>query len=121
MVKSFMKLATTLILTSQNPTNPSDPHQHWIKEDEFGKYVKDAEGFTSFALINKATGQALQHTTLMMVDYNFNKQDKSILFIMGNRDGDGYRTLRKVDKIQHGATQYSILDTSLTSFQIYDH
>lgn len=36
--------------------------QHWIKDEKFGKKAKDEEGFSSFALINKATGQAIKHS-----------------------------------------------------------
>ncbi|KAI3823315.1 hypothetical protein L1987_04750 [Smallanthus sonchifolius] len=44
------------------PTNASDHHQHWIKEEKYNTSVKDEEGFTSFALVNKATGQAMKHS-----------------------------------------------------------
>lgn len=35
--------------------------QHWIKDEKYSTRVKDKEGFPSFALINKATGQAIKH------------------------------------------------------------
>nr|XP_043633298.1 ricin B-like lectin R40G2 [Erigeron canadensis] len=44
------------------PSNPFDPHQHWIKDEICGKDVKDEEGFSSFALVNKATGLAMKHS-----------------------------------------------------------
>ncbi|KAI3723172.1 hypothetical protein L2E82_34581 [Cichorium intybus] len=43
------------------PSKPSDPRQQWFKEEKFGKNLKDEEGFTSFALVNKATGQAMKY------------------------------------------------------------
>ena len=36
--------------------------QHWIKDEKFSTRVKDKEGFPSFALVNKATGQAMKHS-----------------------------------------------------------
>lgn len=36
--------------------------QHWIKDEKYSTRVKDKEGFPSFALINKATGQAIKHS-----------------------------------------------------------
>ncbi|CAL5443383.1 unnamed protein product [Camellia sinensis] len=43
-------------------SNHSDPFQHWIKDEKFSTRVKDEEGFPSFALVNKATGQAIKHS-----------------------------------------------------------
>ncbi|GKF68175.1 ricin B-like lectin R40G3, partial [Tanacetum coccineum] len=36
---------------------------HWIKDETFSTRVKDEEGFPSFALVNKATGQAIKHSS----------------------------------------------------------
>lgn len=36
--------------------------QHWIKDEKYSTRVKDEEGLPSFALINKATGQAMKHS-----------------------------------------------------------
>ncbi|PIA48723.1 hypothetical protein AQUCO_01400942v1 [Aquilegia coerulea] len=44
------------------PSNPRDDFQHWIKDQKFSTKVKDEEGFPCFALVNKATGQALKHS-----------------------------------------------------------
>nr|GMD82881.1 ricin B-like lectin EULS3 [Ipomoea batatas] len=43
------------------PSNPFDPRQHWYKEHKLGTQVKDAIGLPSFALVNKATMEAIQH------------------------------------------------------------
>ncbi|KAG9458563.1 hypothetical protein H6P81_003071 [Aristolochia fimbriata] len=42
--------------------DPRDEFQHWIKDEKYSTKVKDEEGFPSFALVNKATGQALKHS-----------------------------------------------------------
>uniref|UniRef100_UPI001CB8D8BF ricin B-like lectin R40G3 n=1 Tax=Erigeron canadensis TaxID=72917 RepID=UPI001CB8D8BF len=86
------------------PSNPLDPHQHWIKDETFGKDVKDEEGFSSFALVNKATGHAMRHSTgvkylVQLKECNLKKLDKSLLWTMGKNLGDGYRPLRAVDNI----------------------
>lgn len=36
--------------------------QHWYKDEKYSTSVKDEERFPSFALVNKATGQALKHS-----------------------------------------------------------
>ena len=36
--------------------------QHWYKDEKYGTRVKDEEGFPCFALVNKATGQAMKHS-----------------------------------------------------------
>lgn len=35
--------------------------QHWIKDERHGATEKDSEGQPTFALVNKATGQAIGH------------------------------------------------------------
>lgn len=35
--------------------------QHWYKDEKYSVRVKDEEGCPSFALVNKATGQAIKH------------------------------------------------------------
>ncbi|CAA2984910.1 ricin B-like lectin R40G3 [Olea europaea subsp. europaea] len=42
-------------------SNPSNPFQ-WVKDEKYSTRVEDEEGFPSFALINKATGQAMKHS-----------------------------------------------------------
>ncbi|PWA57122.1 Ricin B lectin domain-containing protein [Artemisia annua] len=87
------------------PANPSDLLQHWIKEENVGISVKDEEGHPSFALVNKATGQAIKHSIgvtypVQLKKYNPDKLDKSVLWTMGNNLDDGYRTVSAVDNTQ---------------------
>ncbi|PWA57123.1 Ricin B lectin domain-containing protein [Artemisia annua] len=84
---------------------------HWVKDDKFGKNIKDEEGYTSFALVNKATGQALKHSIgvtypVQLVDYNPGKLDKTVLWTMGRNLGDGYRAIRAVDNIHLNLDAY---------------
>lgn len=36
--------------------------QHWYKDEKYSTRVKDAEGHPCFALVNKATGEAMKHS-----------------------------------------------------------
>lgn len=87
------------------PSNPSDPHQHWIKDEKFSTRVKDEQGFPSFALVNKATGQAIKHSIgatypVQLTEYNPNRLDESVLWTESKDLGDGYRTVRMVNNIR---------------------
>ncbi|XP_076936667.1 ricin B-like lectin R40G3 [Bidens hawaiensis] len=110
-VRFFCKAKPDYSLTIRNgeavlaPTNPSDHHQHWIKEEKFSTRVKDEEGFPSFALVNKATGQALKHATgaekpIQLVDYNPDKLDESVLWTQSKDLGDGFHAVRMVNHIK---------------------
>lgn len=35
-------------------------YQKWIKDDRYGRHVKDQDGYAAFALVNKATGKAIK-------------------------------------------------------------
>ncbi|KAI3518865.1 hypothetical protein L1887_07715 [Cichorium endivia] len=76
--------AASPCMTENHRLPPQQPICHankptfrqWFKEEKFGKNIKDEEGFTSFALVNKATGQAMKYPI-----------------------GDGYRQVRPVYNI----------------------
>lgn len=36
--------------------------QHWYKDEKYSTRVKDADGHPCFALVNKATGEAMKHS-----------------------------------------------------------
>lgn len=87
------------------PSNPSDPFQHWIKDEKFSTKVKDEQGFPSFALVNEATGQAMKHSIgathpVQLIHYNPDKLDESVLWTLSKDLGDGYRTIRMVNNIR---------------------
>ncbi|XP_073023300.1 ricin B-like lectin R40G3 isoform X1 [Primulina eburnea] len=110
-VKVYSKADTNFSLTIRDgkvvlaPSDPSDPLQHWIKEEKYSTKVKDEEGFPSFALINKATGQALKHAIgathpVQLTPYDPDTVDESILWTESRDLGDGYRTIRMVNNIK---------------------
>ena len=67
--------------------------------------MKDEEGFPSFALVNKATGQAIKHSIgatqpVQLTPYNPDVLDESVLWTESKDLGDGYRTVRMVNNIR---------------------
>ncbi|KAL7117238.1 hypothetical protein ACP275_03G060300 [Erythranthe tilingii] len=86
-------------------SNSSDPCQHWIKDAKSSTRVKDEEGYPSFALINKATKQAIKHSIaatqpVQLTVYNPKTLDESILWTESKDLGDSYRTIRMVNNIK---------------------
>ncbi|KAJ3705467.1 hypothetical protein LUZ61_009172 [Rhynchospora tenuis] len=84
-------------------TNPCDRYQHWFKDERHGAAIKDSEGQPAFALINKATGEAIGHCPtskpVPLIQYNVGSRDESVLWTMSKVDFDGYRHIRRVDDI----------------------
>ncbi|KAJ4958211.1 hypothetical protein NE237_025322 [Protea cynaroides] len=79
----------------------NDPFQHWIKDETHSTRVKDAEGFPSFSLVNKATGQALKHSIgatqpVQLIPYDPDVLDLTILWSESRDFGDNFRTIRMV-------------------------
>ncbi|XP_019157514.1 PREDICTED: uncharacterized protein LOC109154096 [Ipomoea nil] len=86
-------------------TNPSDPHQHWYKEEKFSTKVKDEEGLPSFVLVNKATGQAIKHSIgathpVRLIPHNPDHLDESIMWSESHNTGDDYKAIRMVNNIR---------------------
>ncbi|RWW29624.1 hypothetical protein BHE74_00037434 [Ensete ventricosum] len=69
-----------VILARNDPTDP---------DMRYSTKVKDEEGFPSFALINKVTGEALKHSI-----------DESVLWSESKDLGDGFRCIRMVNNIR---------------------
>ncbi|KAH9288179.1 hypothetical protein KI387_032296, partial [Taxus chinensis] len=85
--------------------SPHDPYKQWIKVDSWGLKEKDSVGFPAFALVNKATKQALRHRDkawdqIYLGDYNHMKLDKSFLWTLSGDVGNGYQCLRPVNNIR---------------------
>ncbi|XP_052173081.1 ricin B-like lectin EULS3 [Diospyros lotus] len=110
-VRVFTKARTDYSLTIRDgkvllaPSDPSDPFQHWIKDEKYSTRVKDEEGFPSFALVNKATAQAIKHSIgathpVQLIPYNLTVLDESILWTQSKDLGDGYRAIRMVNNIR---------------------
>jgi len=109
--KIFSKAEPNFSLTNRDghviltPSDPSDEFQHWYKDEKYSTRVKDEEGFPCFALVNKATGQAIKHSIgashpVQLIPYNADALDESILWTQGKDLGDGFRTVRMVNNIR---------------------
>ncbi|XP_022156229.1 ricin B-like lectin R40G3 [Momordica charantia] len=93
------------------PSDPYDLTQHWYKDEEFSTRVKDEEGAPCFALVNKATGQAMKHSTgdthpVQLISYNPNVLDESVLWTQSKEFGEGYRAIRMVNNIHLNVDAY---------------
>lgn len=84
--------------------NPDDPTQHWYKDEKYSTKVKDEDGYPSFALVNKATGQAVKHSVaghpVQVVPYKPDEFDASILWTESKDLGQGFRTIRNVNNVK---------------------
>ncbi|XVE62646.1 hypothetical protein DITRI_Ditri06bG0135600 [Diplodiscus trichospermus] len=86
------------------PSDPSDEFQHWYKDEKFSSRVKDEEGFPSFSLVNKATGQAIKHSIgashpVQLIPYRSDQLDLSTLWSESKIMDNGYRAVRMVNNI----------------------
>lgn len=91
---------TVLLVTS----NENDPSQHWYKDLKYSTKVKDEEGYPAFAIVNKATRQALKHSLgqshpVLVTEYNPEKLDSSVLWTESRDVGSNYRCIRMVNNI----------------------
>ncbi|GAU35245.1 hypothetical protein TSUD_323810 [Trifolium subterraneum] len=87
------------------PSDPSDQHQHWYKDEKWSTRVKDKEGHPAFALVNKVTGEAIKHSIaathpVRLARYNPDYLDQSILWTESKDQGSGYKAVRMVNNIQ---------------------
>jgi len=79
----------------------SDAYQQWFMDNIWNAKVKDDEGFPAFALVNKATGQALRHgraekDKVILGPYHFDDLNEAVLFTQSADLGKGYHYIRPV-------------------------
>ncbi|WCJ43668.1 Ricin B-like lectin EULS3 [Euphorbia peplus] len=87
------------------PDDPSDEFQNWYKDEKYSTRVKDEEGCPCFALVNKASGQAVKHSIgashpVELISYNPDVLDQSILWTESKDLGDAYRAVRMVNNVR---------------------
>lgn len=80
----------------------NDEYQHWIKDEKYSTKVKDEDGFPSFALVNKVTGEAIKHSIgathpVRLIHYNPDYLDESVLWTESKDTGQGFRCIRMVN------------------------
>uniref|UniRef100_A0A0E0QCV5 Ricin B lectin domain-containing protein n=2 Tax=Oryza rufipogon TaxID=4529 RepID=A0A0E0QCV5_ORYRU len=109
-VKVYCRANPNYAMTARNgavvlaPANPKDEYQHWIKDMRWSTSIKDEEGYPAFALVNKATGQAIKHSLgqshpVRLVPYNPEVMDESVLWTESRDVGNGFRCIRMVNNI----------------------
>ncbi|OAY73025.1 hypothetical protein ACMD2_02615 [Ananas comosus] len=86
------------------PTDPKDERQYWIKDNRVNSKVRDEEGSESFALVNKATGQAIKHSfghglPVQLIPYNPSYVDESLLWTESKDVVEGFRGIRMVNNL----------------------
>ncbi|KAJ7285454.1 hypothetical protein O6H91_18G005000 [Diphasiastrum complanatum] len=86
------------------PADDSDPRQQWFKDNSWESKVKDEVGHPAFALVNKATHEALTHPGLEgskvnVSTYFGHNQDESVLWTLSQDVGDGWSALRPFNNI----------------------
>eukprot|EP00253_Pinus_taeda_P033174 PITA_33174 len=85
--------------------NPNDPTMQWVKDESWSNQVRDQVGHPAFALVNKATGQALRHAIaecqeVLLTQYEGpSTYDENILWSESEDMGYGYRTIRMANNI----------------------
>jgi len=82
--------------------DPGSDYQHWIKDTRYSAKVKDEEDKPAFALVNKATGEALKHSFgfrhhVRLIPYNPDYLDESVLWTESDDLGDGFHAIRMVN------------------------
>ncbi|GAV86164.1 RicinB_lectin_2 domain-containing protein, partial [Cephalotus follicularis] len=109
--KVFCKAAPNFHLTIMDgkvvlaPSDPLDEHQNWYKDEKFSTRVKDEEGYPCFALVNKASGQAIKHSIgashpVQLIPYNPDVLDEAVLWSESKVLDDGYRAVRMINNIR---------------------
>ncbi|GLT29340.1 hypothetical protein SLA2020_042130 [Shorea laevis] len=125
-------------------SNPDDALQHWYKDEKYSTRVKDEEGFPCFALVNKATGQALKHSVgdthpVQLIPYNTDVLDENLVVSMmvpllcsgnGTREitncgrllhTDIYETCCRIEKLRYALPNYIIWrDHPVLSYSVCD-
>ncbi|XP_057856732.2 ricin B-like lectin R40G2 [Cryptomeria japonica] len=84
------------------PRDESNPHQQWIMDVTWGTKVRDEAGFPAFALVNKATRQALRHgiednEKVHTSPYSKEEVNEALLWTQSDDVGNGYKCIRPVD------------------------
>ncbi|ESQ52583.1 hypothetical protein EUTSA_v10016926mg [Eutrema salsugineum] len=116
-VKVYSKAEPDYYLTIRDgkvilaPSDPSDEAQHWYKDEKYSPRVKDEEGHPCFALVNKATGEAMKHSVgathpVHLTLYDPDKLDESVLWTESKDLGDGYRKIRMVNNVRLNVDAY---------------
>ncbi|XP_038701092.1 ricin B-like lectin EULS3 [Tripterygium wilfordii] len=78
--------------------------QHWRKDEKYAQGKVDTHGRKAFALVNKATGQALKHSAegkpVELANINSCNLDQALLWTDGSSWGNGYSPAWMIKDVQ---------------------
>ncbi|KAF3338185.1 hypothetical protein FCM35_KLT17022 [Carex littledalei] len=79
----------------------ADPYQHWRKEYAYCQHLKDEQGFRAFAIVNVATGKAIQHGIsqgfgypVSLLPFNPMQLEESLLWTESDDQGSGFKKIK---------------------------
>ncbi|CAN6214253.1 unnamed protein product [Urochloa humidicola] len=87
------------------PSNPNDEHQHWVMDMRYGEIIRDEDGYPAFALVNRATGDAIKKSDeaeegpVKLVPYDPYYLDKSVLWSKSGNMTHDFHYIHMVDSI----------------------
>ncbi|KAL6631265.1 hypothetical protein ACP70R_028115 [Stipagrostis hirtigluma subsp. patula] len=100
------------------PTDAGDLRQHWIQDRRYGDLVRDRDAYPAFALVNRATGEAIkgnpafvrrdmataggmasEERPVKLTPYNPRYLDGAVLWTTSRDMGHGFRRIHMVDRI----------------------
>ncbi|PNT77492.1 hypothetical protein BRADI_1g63671v3 [Brachypodium distachyon] len=92
-----------VILTN---ADPNDDRQLWYKDVRYAEGLKDEAGSPAFALVNKATGDALKHSfgynlPVRAIKFDPGYLDESVLWAESEDLADGFRRIRMVNNTDY--------------------
>ncbi|XP_044962028.1 ricin B-like lectin EULS3 [Hordeum vulgare subsp. vulgare] len=76
--------------------DPNDESQHWFQYYDIVGKLTDDQGRRAFALVNRATGQAMVNKTsnVCLVDYSDQRVEISMMWSMGVKLPNGFSEVR---------------------------
>ncbi|XBI05158.1 hypothetical protein VPH35_133350 [Triticum aestivum] len=98
---------------------------HWVKDMRHGEDIKDEYEQPAFALVNKATGEAIQHSLekghpVRLAAYDPYCPDESVMWTESEDVGDDFHCIRMASNIQlnfgadHGGEDESVVQDGTT-------
>ncbi|XP_025879441.1 ricin B-like lectin R40C1 [Oryza sativa Japonica Group] len=82
-------------------SDPRDDRQVWHKDAKYSAGIKDEAGRPAFALVNKATGDALKHSLGYCCPFEPGYLDESVLWTASVDVADGYRRIHMMNNADY--------------------
>ncbi|XP_066164553.1 ricin B-like lectin R40C1 [Oryza sativa Japonica Group] len=87
-------------------SDPRDDRQVWHKDVRYSAGLKDEAGRLAFALVNKATGEAIKHSfgynhPVRLVKFEPGYLDESVLWTESEDTGDGFHRIHMINNADY--------------------